>query len=214
MKIEKLTDDKIRIIINAEDLKENNIDSKSIMEKPIESQKLFLEMLLRAEKEVGFYTEGCKLLVEAFSSPDGIFVFTITKYIEKQKNPPKKIKVTPKKKQPELNIQSKISIYKFANFEEFCDLCICLNDFNQIKLKQLAKYISLYLYKNTYFLVLSEINIKNESIISFYSIISDFATLISHSEIFMIKLNEYGKILIKKNAIIKGIECFAKNKSI
>ena len=79
MKIEKLTEDKIRVIVNSEDLKNNNLDYQTIMEKPIESQKLFLEMLLKAEKEVGFYTEGCKLLVEAFSSSDGLFVFTITK---------------------------------------------------------------------------------------------------------------------------------------
>ncbi len=58
MKIEKLTDNKIRVIINLEDLKKNNLDFNTIMEKPIESQKLFLEMLLKAEKEVGFYTEG------------------------------------------------------------------------------------------------------------------------------------------------------------
>ena len=74
MKIEKLTENKIRGIVNLEDLKNNNLDYKTIMEKPIESQKLFLEMLLKAEKELGFYTEGYKLLVEAFSSTDGVFV--------------------------------------------------------------------------------------------------------------------------------------------
>ena len=42
MKIEKLTDNKIRVIINLEDLKKNNLDFNTIMEKPIESQKLFL----------------------------------------------------------------------------------------------------------------------------------------------------------------------------
>ena len=38
MKIEKLTENKIRVIINSEDLKENNIDSNTLMEKAIESQ--------------------------------------------------------------------------------------------------------------------------------------------------------------------------------
>ena len=55
-------------------------------------------MLLKAEKEVGFYTEGYKLLVEAFSSPDGLFVFTITKYVEKTATPSSKPKVTQKRK--------------------------------------------------------------------------------------------------------------------
>ena len=83
MKIEKLTENKIRVIINLDDLKKNNLDFHTIMQKPIESQKLFLEMLLKAEKELGFYTEGCKLLVEAFSSSEDVFIFTITKYIDK-----------------------------------------------------------------------------------------------------------------------------------
>ena len=95
MKIEKLTENKIRVIVNSEDLKNNNLDYQTIMEKPIESQKLFLEMLLKAEKEVGFYTEGYKLLVEAFSSSDGVFDFTITKYTEKPAISSNKLKVTP-----------------------------------------------------------------------------------------------------------------------
>ena len=59
MKIEKLTDNKIRIIISTEDLKEKNIDLHTFMAEAIESQTIFLEMLNQAEKEVGFVTKGC-----------------------------------------------------------------------------------------------------------------------------------------------------------
>ena len=145
MKIEKLTENKIRVIINSEDLKNNNLDYQTIMEKPIESQKLFLEMLLKAEKEVGFYTEGCKLLVEAFSSSDENFVFTITKYVEKPVTPPNKLKVTPKKKIKNVNPKSTTSIYAFPNFEEFCDFCSAIHNTGKIHSKQLAKNISEYL---------------------------------------------------------------------
>ena len=47
MKIEKLTDDKIRIIINSLDLKELkdfNIDPKAIFSKTIDSQGFFLDI--------------------------------------------------------------------------------------------------------------------------------------------------------------------------
>ena len=208
MKIEKLTENKIRVIINAEDLKNNNLDYNTIMEKPIESQKLFLEMLLKAEKEVGFYTEGCKLLVEAFSSSDGYFVFTITKYIEKIANSPRKLKVTAKKKTTNLNTQSTTSIYKFSTFEEFCDFCLSIHHLQKINLKQLAKTISLYLYNDTYYLILANINAKYESLSFFYSTISEFASLASHSETFKTKLFEHGKALIKRNAIETGIKYF------
>ena len=208
MKIEKLTENKIRVIVNLEDLKKNNLDYHTIMEKPIESQKLFLEMLLRAEKEVGFYTEGYKLLVEAFSSSDGFFVFTITKYMEKTTTPPNKVKVKAKKKTKTLDVKSEHAVYKFSAFETFCELCNSLNCLPNFSSKKLAKNISLYLYNDTYYIVLSHIHTEYEQIQSFYSVISEFATLVSHSETFELKLLEHGKAIMKKNAIETGIKYF------
>ena len=54
MKIEKLTENKIRVIVSTEDLIKTNTDLNSIMAKAIESQKLFLEILSRAEKKLIF----------------------------------------------------------------------------------------------------------------------------------------------------------------
>ena len=54
MKIEKLTENKIRIILKSEDFKDKNIDLHTIMTKTAESQGLFLEILNKAKKEVGF----------------------------------------------------------------------------------------------------------------------------------------------------------------
>lgn len=208
MKIEKLTENKIRVIVNSEDLKNNNLDYQTIMEKPIESQKLFLEMLLKAEKEVGFYTEGYKLLVEAFSSSDGLFVFTITKYVEKPTPSPSKLKVTPKKKVKHVNPKSTTSIYKFSSFEEFCEFCTAMHHISNFKSKYLAKNISLYVFNDTYYLVLSNINTDSTYIHAFYSTISEFASLASHSEIFKMKLLEHGKAIMKRNAIETGIKYF------
>ena len=207
MKIEKLTENKIRVIVNSEDLKNNNLDYQTIMEKPIESQKLFLEMLLKAEKEVGFYTEGHKLLVEAFSSSDGLFVFTITKYVEKPITPPNKLKVTPKKKIKHVNPKSTTAIYQFSSFDEFCEFCTAIHN-TACQSKQLAKNIALYLFNDTYYLILSNINTESVYIHIFYSTISEFASLASHSETFKMKLLEHGKAIMKRNAIETGIKYF------
>ena len=208
MKIEKLTENKIRVIINLDDLKKNNLDFHTIMQKPIESQKLFLEMLLKAEKELGFYTEGCKLLVEAFSSSEDVFIFTITKYIEKSINSSNKPQVKVKKKTIPPHLDKTTSIYKLSSFDEFCNFCICIKnkDFN---LKQLSKNTSLCLYKNTYYLIFSNINTQYKYLNSFYSTISEFATLVSHSEELKVKLFEHGKIIMKKNALAIGFEYFS-----
>ena len=44
MKIEKLTENKIRIIIKQEDMESNNIDLHKFVLKSIESQSLFLKI--------------------------------------------------------------------------------------------------------------------------------------------------------------------------
>ena len=80
MKIEKLTDNKIRVIISLDDFKKNNIDVNSFLEKNVNPQGLLFDILKKAEEEVDFHTDGCKLLIEAYSSSDDIFVFTITKF--------------------------------------------------------------------------------------------------------------------------------------
>ena len=90
MKIEKLTENKIRIIIDLDDLDEKNMDLHSLMKKAIESPYLISNILVRAEKELGFKTDGCKLLIEAFSSLDNIYIFTITKYEQCEDTVPKK----------------------------------------------------------------------------------------------------------------------------
>ena len=212
MKIEKLTDNKIRIIVNLDDLKEKNIDSKALIDKPAETQNLILDILVKAEKEVGFNTDGCKLLIEAFSSSEGIFVFTITKYKDTSlkdsslSTSQTKRKIVVKKKT--VNPNSENSIFKFSDFEEFCKLCNYINNINDLNIKKLAKTISLYLYNNTYFLVVADVNTKYEHLNRFYSIVSEFATLCSHSNIFESKLFEHGKPIFRKNAISLGIKYF------
>lgn len=70
MKIEKLTDDKIRITLNIEDLHERNIDTHSFMSNTIESQNIFFDMLSAADKEVGFNTDDCRIMIEALALRD------------------------------------------------------------------------------------------------------------------------------------------------
>ncbi len=70
MKIEKLNENKIRVILNINDLAERNIDTHSFMANPLESQKIFFEMLHKAEKEVGFFTDDCRIMIEALALKD------------------------------------------------------------------------------------------------------------------------------------------------
>lgn len=70
MKIEKITENKIRITLNIDDLKEKNIDFHSFMSNSIEAQDIFIDMLKEAEEKVGFKTEDYKILLEAIATLD------------------------------------------------------------------------------------------------------------------------------------------------
>lgn len=207
MKIEKLTENKIRIILGSEDIKEKNIDLHTIMSKALESQGIFLEMLNKAEKEVGFQTEGHKLLIEAFSSTEGFLIFTITKYKDKLEKNKCYYNKNVKLKKKTLCFENDSIIYAFKNFEEFCSLCFSLNN-NSFK-NTIAKKASLYLYKDTYYLILSDINSTNPSIKKFFATLSEFGKLVGYSKTLQVKLLEHGKAIIPKNAINVGIKYFS-----
>ena len=73
---------------------------------------------------------------------------------------------------------------------------------------KLAKNIVLYLWKDSYYLVLKNLNNKDGNTDLLYSILSEFGRLVSPSNHFDCKLLEYGKVIIKNNAIHVGIQYF------
>ena len=203
MKLEKLTENKIRIIIDLEDLNTTHTDIRSIMTEAITSQKLFYEILDKAEKELNFYTEGCKLLIEAFSSSDGILVFTITKYDSKYSDyvnssnhvSSAKKKLTVKRKMS--NLFNKQLICKFDSFDDFCEFCDCINAYKSFDIKKFSKNISLYLYNGTYYLVVKNININYTHAKVFHLVSTEFGKNISFSDVFENKLIEHATKLTK-----------------
>ena len=201
MKIEKLTENKIRIILKLDEISKNNIDLKNLLNNDPKSHKFFLDILNQAEKDFGFCTKDCKLLIEAFSSLDEVFVFTITKYNIGKKKPSLKLK-----KQKNIFFTGN-AVYKFNSFEDFCSLCKLLNNYN-ISLNNISKKISLVLYKNTYYLVFSKLNLSYKDLKRLFSILSEFAVLVTKPTHIEAKILEFGKSIIKQNAFRTGIKYF------
>ena len=204
MKIEKLTENKIRIIVNSYDLENKNLDFKTLLSRTLDSQGFFLDMLEKAKTEVGFNTDGCKILVEAFSTTDEYLIFTITKYVDKSNT---QIGKRPKVKMKKLNISATKAIYKLDNFDVFCDLCTYLNN-NFSNITKISKCSSLYLYNNNYYLLIRNNNISKDIMQNFYISISEFLSMANLSSNFENKLFEHGKAIIKTNAILTGIKYF------
>ena len=210
MKIEKLTENKIRIVVNLQELSNRNIDLNDFMISNITSQKFFLEILNKAEKEVGFKTNNCKLLIEAFSSLDDFYVFTITKFKAQKNKHTYKFNKALNTNYISAKTTKKITknpIYKFASFEEFCSFCEAIYKAN-ISVYGISKKVSLYLYNDNYYLIFSDLNFSYNSFKRLFSTLSEFGCLVHDCNKFEPKLIEYGKPIIKQNAIKTGIKYF------
>lgn len=203
LKIERIAENKIRIIVNLDDLAAKNIDMHALMSNSIESQSLFVDMLDEAEKEVGFSTKNCKIYVESLASTQGDFIFTITKYSSDTAK--KRVKI----KRKTANIDFEKAIYKFDNFEEVCSFCTYIKNSKFENLNGLAKSTSLYTYQDAYFLVITDINLDYTHLKGFYALITEFAKSVNHAENFESKLLEYGKPIMKRDAIKRCIKLFA-----
>lgn len=211
MKIEKLNENKIRITLNMEDLTERDIDLHSFMSNSIESQSIFLDMLDKANEEVGFNTDDCRIMIEALALKDGHFVLTITKFeytIKEDKSYIKKKNLHIKRKSPDLNFEK--TIYSFESFDAFCDFCTFLRDtLHEKQISNFARTSDLYEYNSNYYLILSDINTSSTHLNYICSSITEFAHFVNNSELFERKVKEYGKIVIKSNAILTCMEYFA-----
>ena len=207
MRFEKINENKIRITLNKQDLDEKHIDFHSFMSSSVESQDLFFDMLDEAEKEIGFTTKNYRIRIEALAVTGGNFVLTVTRILpETEKNIAKK-KIHIKRRKS--NFDESNLIYCFSNFDDYCSFLDFLNN-NNFQVTNIAKNISLYEYKNTYYLTFFNINLTYANLKKLFSSITEFATYVNNSDLFIRKLNESGQIVMKHNALKTGITHFAK----
>ena len=195
MKFEKITDVKIKIILSLRDMELNNVSAENILSNSASSQKLLQNMLNRAKKEIGFETDDSKLLVEAIMSSEEECTFTITKLDEKDLY---------------LEKSNNSFIFEFDCFDDFVSLCSFLNNSSFLCLKDISKNFSLIYYNSTYYLRFIEKG--NTSIVIDYikTLFDEFGKDVSHSTSIDGFLNEYGKIIFAKDAIVKCIRSFSK----
>lgn len=202
MKIEKLNENKIRITLDLKDLEEKDIDFHTFMANPIESQNLFFDVLEQAEKEVGFKIKDSKIMLEALAMSDGVFVLTVTRIEnDKTKNDvPARKKVTIKRKLKNIDI-SKCAILEFMNFDDFLDFGNSLSTDALTTIKKCIGSSKLYLYNSKYYLVVDKIANDQTLIKHFCSSVLEFGKLVSNSNTYRSTIVEYGKVIIKKDAV-------------
>ena len=194
MKFEKLNDTKIKIILSLQDMELNNLSIDNVLSNSADSQKLLDTIISKAETELDFKPEDSQLLVEAVVPSDEECIFTITKLLDDKICFPQ---------------HGNSFIFKFDCFDDFINLCTFLNNFSYLCLKEISKDFSLIFYNNTYYLRFVESEYSTIVIDYIKTLFEEFGKDVSHSTGIDGILNEYGKVLFSKNAIIKCISNFA-----
>ena len=179
MRFEKITDDKIKIILTLDDLNLKNTSVKNLFSESTLSQDLIQSMINQAVTEIGFDTEDKKLLVEAIMISNEECVFTITKLYDDIL--------------PDINSQL---LFKFETIDSFIDLCIYLNNINNLNLNYIFKNFSLIEYHSYFYLRCNNVNNFRSIYKYLINIFSEFGDIISYSSGFDGILNEYGKVVI------------------
>ncbi len=170
------------------------------MSNSLETQDIFLDILEKAEKEVGFITKNHKVRIEAFAMNNEDFIFTVTKLSDKNdKEIYKQTKLKFKRKKTENSIFQ--SVYKFACFDDFLSFTASLKNSDIKNIATFSKSVILYTYKNNYYLVLNNINEQYKYNKKIFTLLTEFSSYINNSELFASKLAECGKIYFKNNAI-------------
>ncbi len=207
MRIEKLNEDKIRIFFNIDDLIEKNIDLHTFMSNSMETQDLFLDMLDKAESELGFNTKNYKLIIEALASSEGNFIITVTRMLPTNENGLSRKKKTVKTKIKSVIPNKLLSANMFNSFDDFCSFCTYVKN-SDILPKNKLKSASLILYNDKYYLIFTNLKLEIKEFKSLYSTLTEFSSAVKNSIVFERKLTEYGKVIFKKDAINECIKYF------
>lgn len=190
MKIEKLTDNKLRIIINIDEFEkeDKNIDFNLFLKDKKRTSKLISSILKNAENNLNFYTDNSNLLIEMFSSENDFIIFILTKIVRNKEC---------SKRQLSFGV-----LYKFNDFDDFLEFCINLNNMSNNNI--IPKHILLYEYKNIYYIYISSYSYEKYRF--FCNSILEFATLVDSNDFINNKVIEYGNIIFKNNTLINYIK--------
>ena len=194
MKFEKLSEYKLRVTVSNDELLESsNGDLDNFMSNPSKARKSFLEILDKAEDEVGFHIDNSRIRIDAKSMYNGDFIFTITKLIPKGSKKVKPVKVPIQK--------DNTLVYSFVDIEHFFNFCNFLKKQKINRLREFCKTIELYKYNGKYVLICLNINQNYRYLGMLYSGITEFGNFLTSQESVATLIKERGTLVIGHNAI-------------
>lgn len=178
MKIELVDENRIKVVLSCYDILELNFDVSMLGEDNAEAKAIMEDILKRADEKLGFYADADKIFVEAVPSAREGYVIYITKNDEK---------LAPLKKDGDA-----CAVFSFINFEA---LKMAAGAYTEAFFGS----ADLFLLDGRYYLVFDTAYKKEWERAAV--IMTEFGDRIIDSVTLTAILNEYGKLIYKKNAI-------------
>lgn len=200
MKVEKINENKVKIILTLDELEKREISLKELETNSSLARELFFDLIEENNLDEEFKLEDSQLLIEASSDNENLFVVTITK-----------VDIAPStlKTFANFNKKSNKSIknnnYKLSsNIYSFTSIDILLEFIDKIKEETLfLGRNSLYKNSENYFLIFTKNAIKDKRFMKTYSFLSEYATNYIEYDMFSTSIKEKCDLIIANNAIQK-----------
>ena len=93
------------------------------------------------------------------------------------------------------------------NFDDFYDFVSGVHA-SQFDSRKLATHIQLYTYENAFYLILEQVNFEHKNIHRLSSYITEFASYVNSPEVYISKIMESGKLILKHNALTTALKHF------
>lgn len=194
MKMERLSQDKIRIFLTLDDLMERGIQKDDIWREIPKVHELFSEMMEQAYSELGFDATG-PLAVEVFALPAQGMVIIVTRSNftgRSDMDDDDAYETEDDIYEMEVTLEQSDEVtYMFADFEHVVRVARILS-------RLMTEGGALYAYQNKWVLQFHSAEMDEEALPSIISVLSEFGEAQSVTQAV---LEEYGKCVIRQNAI-------------
>jgi len=191
MKIERLSQDKIRIFLTFDDLLERGIQKEDMWREIPKVHELFSEMMDQAYSELGFDASG-PLAVEVFALPAQGMVVIVTRGNFQSKHQHFDEDLEEDVYEMEVTLeQSDLVSYAFRDFEDLLRMARTVNSL-------LIEGGTLYYYKERWIWQMEPVDMEEDKLQTLVAILSEFGEATSVTKAV---LEEYGKVVIADDAV-------------
>ncbi|MDT3426844.1 adapter protein MecA 1/2 [Paenibacillus forsythiae] len=192
MRIERLSQDKIRIFLTFDDLSERGIQKEDMWQEVPKVHDLFTEMMDQAYTELGFDATG-PLAVEVFALPaQGMVVIVTRGKYDHQYGAPGEEELPDEIYEMEVTLEQADSIvYAFRDFEVVVEAA-------HVLIGNITSAGKLYSYQDKWYFYFDPKEFEEPALSALVAVLAEFGDSSSVTEAV---LDEYGKTVMAENAV-------------